>query len=446
MDLPNAFIKRIEQQLQSEAADFFMALENPPAISIRLNPAKAVLKTGQPIPWCAEGMYLESRPSFTLDPFFHAGCFYVQEASSMFIGQVIKKLNLDKQTILALDACAAPGGKTTHLAFLLNEHSLIVSNETIASRVAVLKENIIKWGTGNVVVTNNDTSSFTKIPGFFDLILIDAPCSGEGLFRKDAEAIKEWSEENCSLCAGRQHRILANLLPALKQDGILIYCTCTYNPEENEKNVEWLLQNYNMQCLSIPIESEWGIKEVKANGIIAYSFFPHHTKGEGFFISVLQNKNVEEAASRIKSHGNYSILPKQYSFVKEWIEGPYELYKKEDAIYLLPSQWLTVIEFLESKLRVQYAGTLIGSIKHSNIIPAHELSMSIHLNKNGFPQVNLSKEDAIKYLRKDDFKIPASEKGWMLVTYENVPLGWINNIGNRFNNYYPTDWRIRMKA
>jgi NOL1/NOP2/sun family putative RNA methylase len=446
MDLPRAFIKRMEQQLQSEAADFFMALENPPAISIRLNTGKPVLKTGQPVPWCAEGRYLESRPSFTLDPLFHAGCYYVQEASSMFIEQVIKKLNLDKKKILALDACAAPGGKTTHLASLLNKESLIVSNETIASRVSVLKENVIKWGIGNVVVTNNDTSSFTKIPGFFDLILIDAPCSGEGLFRKDAEAVNEWSEENCSLCVGRQHRILMNLLPSLKHDGILIYCTCTYNPEENEKNIEWLLQNYNMQCLSVPIESEWGIKEVNANGVIAYSFFPHRTKGEGFFISILQNKNFDESTSRIKGSANYSILPKHYSFINEWTDGQYELYKKDDTIYLLPEELLPLVEFLESNLRVQYSGTLIGSIKHSNVIPAHELAMSIHLNKNAFPQVNLAKEDAIKYLRKDEFKISSLKKGWMLITYENVPLGWINNIGSRFNNYYPTEWRIRMKA
>ena len=398
------------------------------------------------MPWCAEGVYLESRPSFTLDPLFHAGCYFVQEASSMFLEQVISHLGLDKKNVLALDACAAPGGKSTHLSALLNEESLLVANETIASRVPVLKENVIKWGRGNVVVTNNDTAAFSSLQGLFDLIIIDAPCSGEGLFRKATEAVNEWSEQSCDLCAGRQKRILSNLLPALNENGILIYCTCTYNEEENEKNVEWLLSNYDMECLPIPVDTGWGIKEVINKEVVSYSFYPHKLQGEGFFISVLLKKGEEPPTATKKGNRQFTMLPAAFSFVKDWVKANIstEFYKRNDDIYLLNPRWIDTIELLSKQLRIQYAGTLAGTIKHENVIPSHELAMSIHLNKNAFHQLTLLKDEALQYLRKENISARSPEKGWMLSMYENIPLGWLNNLGNRFNNYYPVEWRIRM--
>jgi NOL1/NOP2/sun family putative RNA methylase len=447
MSLPEAFVKRIKHQLKEEADDFFKALSGTSPISVRLNHEKENVIQGHAVPWCSDGMFLEKRPSFTLNPAFHAGCYYVQEASSMFLEQVIMQIGLDKEKILALDACAAPGGKTTHLASLLNDESMVMANETISSRVSVLKENVIKWGTGNIVVTNNDSAAFTGFKGLFDLIVIDAPCSGEGLFRKDASAVNEWSEENCSLCTGRQERILSNLLPALKQDGYLIYCTCTYNPEENEKNVQWLLEN-DMECIPLNLNPDWGIKEMNENGIKAYAFYPHRLQGEGFFISVLKKKAESSSISFNKPSKTYMPLRNDFSFVKDWVNKKvsYELYKKDNDIFLLSSSWLPLIEFLEQHLRVHYSGTLVGKIKHTNVIPAHELAVSTQLNKNAFPHLKLSREEAITYLRKDDLKIRPSEKGWMLAMFENTPLGWLNNLGNRFNNNYPTEWRIRMKG
>jgi 16S rRNA C967 or C1407 C5-methylase (RsmB/RsmF family)/NOL1/NOP2/fmu family ribosome biogenesis protein len=447
MEFPKAFTERMHHQLKEEAADFFRALKTKSPVSIRLNRQKPSKVKGKHVPWCSDGIYLESRPSFTLDPLFHAGCYYVQEASSMFLEQVIRSLGLDKKRVLALDACAAPGGKTTHISALLNEESLLVANETIASRVQVLKENVIKWGRGNVVVTGSDTSAFSSLMGLFDLIVIDAPCSGEGLFRKDAEAADEWSEESCALCAGRQKRILSNLLPTLKKDGILIYCTCTYNAEENEKNVEWLCGNHEMQCLSIPLSPEWSIKEENNNGVISYSFYPHQLQGEGFFISVLQKKSRETAKAIKKSSTQFVPLPSSFSGIKDWIkkDTKLEFFKRNDDIHLLHPEWLNLIEMLSKNLRIHYAGTEIGRIKRDDIIPSHSLAMSVYLNRETFPELELSLDDALRYLRKNDFPISNSQKGWMVVTFEGHPLGWINNLGNRFNNYYPTEWRIRMR-
>jgi 16S rRNA C967 or C1407 C5-methylase (RsmB/RsmF family)/NOL1/NOP2/fmu family ribosome biogenesis protein len=448
MNLPKAFMERMQYQLNDEADNFFASLTSPSPTSVRSNSAKGLQMQGRPVPWCSDGIYLESRPSFTLDPPFHAGCYYVQEASSMFLEQVIKSLDLNNKGIIALDACAAPGGKTTHLASLLNEESLVISNETIASRVSVLKENVIKWGTGNILVTNNDTSAFATLNGLFDLILVDAPCSGEGLFRKDTEAITEWGEDNCSLCSGRQQRILNNLLPSLKENGYLIYCTCTYNPGENEKNVEWLCEKHGMECISISLNPEWNIKEVNVSNGTAYAFYPHRLAGEGFFISVLRKRNSQGSVSFKKGEAKYSPLPSSLSQVQHWvnISDNFKLFKKSDEIYQLPQKHMQAIEFLEKHLRVQYAGVLVGKIKHTDVIPAHELAMCVQLNKESFAQIQLSRTEALSYLRKEEIKVNSSKKGWNLATYEGKPLGWLNNLGNRFNNYYPVDWRIRMKG
>jgi 16S rRNA C967 or C1407 C5-methylase (RsmB/RsmF family)/NOL1/NOP2/fmu family ribosome biogenesis protein len=445
MEFPKAFIERLQHQLGSEAEDFFSSLSAPPSVSVRLNRDKQAEISGIPVPWCSDGILLRSRPSFTLDPLFHAGCYYVQEASSMFLEQVIKHIDFDERNIVALDACAAPGGKTTHLSSLL-KNGIVVSNETIGSRVPVLKENVIKWGLGNIVITNSDTSAFASLVGIFDLILIDAPCSGEGLFRKDEDAVDEWSEQNCSLCAGRQRRILSNLIPSLKEEGILIYCTCTYNPEENERNIQWLCNEHQMECISIPLDRNWGIKEMRSKNVIAYSFYPHRLSGEGFFISALRKGNGSGSISYKKGKNTYSALSGHS--VESWIQARegYRLYKRGDDIYLLPTEGSQLMELLEEKTRIHYGGTLVGKIKHSNIIPSHEMAMSIQVDTSAFPILNLNKTEAISYLRKEDFKIKDAEKGWLLVLYEGHPLGWINNLGNRFNNYYPTDWRIRMKG
>lgn len=287
--LPEKFEESIRKKLGSQFPSFLASLQDPPPVSIRVNPFKNNHNNiFSPVPWSQYGIYLPSRPAFTLDTHFHAGSYYVQEASSMFLEQALKQsVNLNTP-LNVLDLCAAPGGKSTHLLSLLNRQSLLVSNETIRSRATILSENIQKWGYPNAIVTNNDPRDFQQLKGFFDVIVVDAPCSGEGLFRKDPEAMNEWSADHVQLCSNRQKRIVADVWDALRENGVLIYCTCTYNENENEKNLKWLQENYQVEFLKLTTDTSWGIEEVSENKIFAYRFFPHQAKGEGFFISVMR--------------------------------------------------------------------------------------------------------------------------------------------------------------
>src|SRR5690606_4280290 len=236
--LPNSLIQRLGVNPTFDKDAFIAAHEDGNQItSIRLNPFKPTeldFYLSEQVQWCDRGYYLANRPQFTLDPLFHAGAYYVQEASSMFIAHIIQTLGLDKEALFAADVCAAPGGKSTLLNSYLHPNSLLLSNEIIKSRSIILQENLTRWGASNVVVSNNDPSAFRRLPGFFDLLLVDAPCSGSGMFRKDEDAIDEWSEANVKLCSERQQRILSEVLTALKTNGYLIYSTCSYSQEENE--------------------------------------------------------------------------------------------------------------------------------------------------------------------------------------------------------------------
>src|SRR6478609_4586581 len=266
-------------------------------VSLRLNPEKSMANgqwsMDEQVPWCAPGRYISKRPSFTLDPLFHAGAYYVQEASSMFIWQAVKQLVGTDTQKKVLDLCAAPGGKSTLLASYFTD-GLVVANEVIKSRASILVENITKWGSDHVIVTNNDPSHFQSLPGYFDLMVIDAPCSGSGLFRKDPDAINEWSIDNVQLCSQRQQRILADILPALKEDGLLIYSTCSYSVEEDEAIADWLVDEMNMESREIAVDSAWGIVETRSaiQQAYGYRFYPNKLKGEGFFIAAFQKKNA----------------------------------------------------------------------------------------------------------------------------------------------------------
>ena len=298
-NLPEEFVSRMKILLGSAFPDFLSSLQSPSPVSIRLNSNKNHVTDGDKIPWCETGRYLKERPIFTLDPTFHGGAYYVQEASSMFLEQIIQQAVDLTKPLRVLDACAAPGGKSTHLLSLLNEDSLLVSNEVIRSRANILSENIQKWGNSNVMVTNNDPTNFSSLKGYFDIILIDAPCSGEGLFRKDASASHEWSEKNVELCSLRQRRIVADLWPALKENGLLIYSTCTYNEKENEENLNWISKEFPSTAESIKLTPDWGVEAIEQETIKGYRFFPHRVKGEGFFISAIRKK---EATPQLRIH------------------------------------------------------------------------------------------------------------------------------------------------
>ncbi len=436
----------MQATLAEEWPAFEAIHQQPSFTSIRLNPAKQKAYDLPKIAWTEFGYFLPERPSFTLDPTFHAGTYYVQEASSMFLEQAVKQTVDLTRSLRVLDLCAAPGGKSTHLLSLLNQESLLVSNEVIRSRASILSENIQKWGNANVVVTNNDPKDFQRLNGFFDVMIVDAPCSGEGLFRKDPRAIEEWSEDNVALCAQRQQRILADVWPALKQDGILIYCTCTYNAKENEENIGWLIHNskFKIQSLRVEHNNDWGVEEIIKNGIYGYRFFPHKVKGEGFFISVLRKKDeAEEVTMRTKTQ--LPLVSKKIAErVNDWLLHPHQLILLDDLIVALPEQFSTEINWLANNLSVVTKGTAVATLKHEKLIPEHAVALSLELNRDQFVQIELSLDQALAYLRKETPLIGEGQKGFALVTYQNHPLGWVNLLGNRINNLYPANWRVRM--
>jgi len=407
--------------------------------SIRINPAKKsqIPNPKSKIPWTDYGFYLSQRPSFTFDPLFHSGCFYVQEASSMFLEQALtQKVDLS-QPLKVLDLCAAPGGKSTHIQSLISKDSLLVSNEVIRSRANILKDNIIKWGCGNVMITNNDPKDFAKLENYFDIIVVDAPCSGSGLFRREPEAMEEWSLNHVQLCSHRQQRILADVWPALKCDGILVYSTCSYSREENEDIVRWLHEFPIAKC-KLQVDPDWGITESEDG----YRFWPDKVKGEGLFMSCFVktdgNKPIPIKARRQPA----MVSKKELDIIGNWaVTGGWTLIKNKNTVYAWPEQLSKDFNLLLNHLLVIYSGTIIGGILRDKLIPDHALAMSL-MKRESINSIELTYEQAIAYLKRMDLRIETQTTGWQLVSFEKHPLGWINALPNRINNYYPKELRI----
>ncbi|HSK14301.1 MAG TPA: hypothetical protein VK907_13865 [Phnomibacter sp.] len=432
-------------------------LSGDPPASIRLNTskwAKAAMPfdaLAEPVPWSVFGRYLPARPVFTLDPLLHAGAYYVQEASSMFLEQAIKSIADKKEPMVALDLCAAPGGKSTHLLSLLPQASVLVSNEVIQSRVPILLENLVKWGDPHTIVTQNDPADFGKMGPLFDVMVVDAPCSGSGLFRRDPGAIGEWSLQAVEHCSRRQQRILADALPALKAGGHLIYATCSYSPAEDEQVVDRLQSAFGLQGVDLAWpDGEHGVVVTRAgrSGIPCYRFFPDRVKGEGFFMAVLQKQGDENPGPiRAKPHrGKMTEFPDP---IRNWLISADDLrfFQHKDACYAMPPKVLEFFTQLRSLLTIRKAGVKIAEEVHRQFNPVHDLALSYPLNRDAFQWVDVSKEQALSFLRKDEFALPAgAQKGWAVVAYQGFPLGWVKHLGNRSNNYYPKDWRIRMKG
>jgi len=341
-----------------------------------------------------------------------------------------------------LDLSAAPGGKSTHIQSLISKESLLVSNDVIRSRANVLKDNIIKWGCNNVIVTNNDPRDFTRLENYFDVIVVDAPCSGSGLFRRDEEAIGEWSENNVQLCSHRQQRILADIWPALKKGGILIYSTCSYSKEEDEEIVEWMNDELIINNEELIIEKDWGITKTD----YAYRFWPDKVKGEGFFIACLRKLDGEDG-SYFKTKNKIELVSqKEKVKIQDWVkQGGFEFVKHENTVYAWPENLVADFNILLTNLRVIYSGTLVGELIRDKIIPDHALAMSTLINEN-IPKLELNYQQAIEYLQKKDLKIGVKNTGWQLVAYKDYPLGWINVLPNRINNYYPKELRILKES
>lgn len=448
MNLPIDFQRMMTEHLGKEEYDRLAeALSLPAPTSIRINPKKNFqLSTligqnfAQCVGWCPDGFYLSERPSFTLDPLFHAGCYYVQEASSMFLSHVLREYV--KEPVVALDMCAAPGGKSTLALSELPEGSLLIANEVVRQRANILAENIIKWGNPNCIVTNNYAEDFEAFSNMFDLIICDAPCSGEGMFRKDPASIEEWSLANVDNCWRRQRDIVQNIWHTLKEGGIFIYSTCTYNPLEDEENVTWIAKTLGAEVLSCQPLPEWGLTEKSTH------FYPHRIKGEGFFISVLRKTSEEERQRRRKEEKKgkqNTVIPKE---LKGWLsEGEhFTIMEVNETFLAFPTAHLNIYQQAKRSLKVIHAGIELAISKGKNLQPSQSIAMSNNLNKKAFPTVEVDEQQAIAYLRTEALQLPSdTPKGYVLITYQGHPLGFAKNIGNRANNLYPAEWRIRKK-
>ncbi len=472
MQLPSSLLRSLEQVKGFDQTAFEeIHAGGEQVVSVRMNPLKLSIGNGQlaignqqnfstslevlqqhpstplrAVPWSSSGYYLNQRPSFTLDPLLHAGAYYVQEASSMFLEQALTQTVDLSQPLLVLDLCAAPGGKSTLLQSLISNKSLLVSNEVIQARVNILKENCIKWGGNNVVVTNNDPSAFSKLSGLFDVLVVDAPCSGSGLFRRDADAISEWSEDNVKLCSQRQQRILADAWNCLKEDGVLIYSTCSYSAEEDEEILDWMMTEFNVEVLQLKIDNSWNIDEVETKqAAYGYRFWPYKVKGEGFFIAAFRKKESTDAV-RMKIKNTQLASKQEAAVAANWLQSTDGLtfIKQGQNIAAIPAAWNETIQYLMQELKVRYAGVELGTLAKNDLLPEHALALSTLL-KEEIVKVELDLTQALDYLRKNELKIDSEHKGWALAVYNHFPLGWMKLLGNRINNYYPKEWRILMR-
>ncbi|MEA4936427.1 MAG: rRNA cytosine-C5-methyltransferase [Paludibacter sp.] len=440
MKLPDLFIQRTRSLLETSYLDLEKALEDPSPVSVRVNNKKAnYCPSDRKVLWCDDGYYLDERPLFTADPLFHAGVYYVQEASSMFLQQIVQMFFSRAETVL--DLCAAPGGKTTLLAQNLPEGSLLVSNEINRSRAMILAENVIKWGNPNVIVTNESPASFKKLPGFFDAIIVDAPCSGEGMFRKDPGSIEEWSIQNVQQCVIRQKNILEEAWDSLKPEGILVYSTCTYNREENEENIQWACDHLGAELLRPEIDAFEGIVQSD----YGLRFYPHRIEGEGFFISVLKKTDENTSQIRIKEDKKLLKVNKSVDYcAKVMHPEAYEIIETNQQLTAYAKKHIAKSFFISKELNCLVNGVTLFDIKGKDIVPHPQFALSKIINPLAFNKVDVDLSTAISFLRKENVFLSDAPKGYLLITYQHQPLGWVKNLGNRCNNLYPQHWRIRM--
>ncbi len=420
---------------------FEHALAQPAPVSVRLNPFKPSEVHGEQVPWCMHGRYLAERPVFTLDPRLHAGAYYVQEASSMILEPVFNATGLAGRDITALDVCAAPGGKSTHLRSLLSDGSLLVCNEIDPKRASILCENIWKWGHPNVVVCNNAPERFSQLQRFFDLIVVDAPCSGEGLMRKDPYAVSQWSSGLVRECAVRQRRILDAVWPSLRPGGYLVYGTCTYEACENEEQVERLMTDRGAEHIEVVGTDEHGIGRGR-NGI-GLRCAPHLVKGEGQFMALLRKPGVLE-----HPHAHPRVVPpmKIDDALRRMLEGAADLdfHQRRDLVHASHSAHADAIQGLIQAVDPIVPGIPIAELNGQLGKPHPALALSTLLDRNSVPTIAVDKDDALRYLRGEALRATQAS-GFALVVFEELALGWAKGAGKRWNNHWPDPWRIRMR-
>lgn len=436
----------------------FSAFERPASVSIRMNPFKQCRQIqGREVPWCRYGHILEERPVFTLDPSFHAGAYYVQDSSSMFVGHAFREILGKKppvagRRIRVLDLCAAPGGKTTDLAASLRElygdDFLLVSNEVMKARVGILADNVALWGDPNVVVTSDDPKAFASLPGFFDVILADVPCSGEGMFRKDEEAVKQWSEDNVALCQARQKRIVADMWPALAQGGVFIYSTCTFNRKENDENVRWIAEELGAD----PITEDNTLPDMPGvlKTAMGYSLVPGFVEGEGQYCAALV-KTSEVSSSYFAPVSKRRGVPVSKGKKDEFPKSIYGLFDRKVYLAVKGEKIIAVPEYLkddlimlEGVLHVVASGCAAGMVKGKDFVPDADLALSLMLSSEAYQTVGVDRETALAFLHRDAVVLPEAERGYVILRYEGANIGFVKNIGSRCNNLHPQSRRIRM--
>ena len=434
ISFPEAFLRRVESD-PFYSNNLLSALESTPETTVRNNPLKGspVWQNAESIAWCENAFRLTERPDFTLDPHFHAGAYYVQEAGSMVLDQALRQLSLPECPTV-LDLCAAPGGKSTLLLSFLAEKGILFSNEIVNNRALLLAEMLTKWGSDRVVVTNNKPSDFTSLVGQFDLVLVDAPCSGEGMFRKLPHARSEWSERNVELCALRQTEILRDIWPTIAPGGYLIYSTCTFNASENEEQVERMMQHHDAEV----VQMKCNAKPDRKN--LGYYCIPGEMQTEGFYFAVL--KKVENTrASQPKPQHPHLKPRKNLPEIVNWWNHPNAMYFDfQDKVLGMSADVAEKALGLSNRLRIIKWGTTLGkAVKNGwTLDPALALHHKIKRDLG----VSIHKDQALRYLKNETFPLQ-SENGYQLLLFEDNSLGWIKQMGYRFNNLWPKEWKIR---
>ena len=451
--LPIAFKERMTKQLGAEEAErLFAALDSVSPVAVRLNPAKCgedgVWSNGVAVAWSRNGRKLKERPSFTLDTAFHAGAYYVQEAGSQFISHILSTEGIEGGKIL--DMCAAPGGKSTLYASIVGNPGLVVANEYVRNRANILADNIRKWGLGNVVVTNNDPAHIAAFESWFDVVAVDAPCSGEGMFRKDEVARTEWSANSVEICAARQRSILTEAWQSLKAGGLLIYSTCTFNTTEDEGILEWMNNEWGEDIVPsahITLPDGCDAERVEVGSFQGFKFFPHRIASEGFFVAVAR-KSSEVASRAVTPKSRKKIMtdaPKEaVKELSKWIaEGnDVRFAAVADSYYAYPANYYEDIKALAHNLTVIYSGVEMGQIFKGKLKPEWPLSQSVWYNKGVMPAVEVDRETALDYLRKKDIAVGDMVEGMNLITHKGRALGYAKKIGVRCNNLYPNSLKI----
>lgn len=446
LDLSDKDFRRLlEESLgAAEASKLAEALSGAPSASLRTNPFKLPeppFPIAGPVPWSPHGFLLAERPCFTDDPFFHAGAYYVQDSSAMFPGRLFRQCAGRKERPLrVLDLCAAPGGKTTDLAASLREaygdSFILVANEVNGQRAGVLRDNVALWGDPNVAVTSADPAAFASLGGFFDVVVADVPCSGEGMFRKDSGAVADWSLQAVELCAARQRRIIADAFPALAEGGTLIYSTCTFNRMENDDNVQWIAGHLGAEVVK-PEMPFPGILETECG----YALLPGRVPGEGQYAAVLR-KTASSGTFRLRPvrGGNES----RHGGHAEWFSSKMSFRMRGDSLWAVPERIGMEIAALDF-LRPISAGVRAGTVKGSVTVPSADLALSLAFAGDAFPSAELDRKTALDFLSRDAIVLPDAPKGYVAVTFEGLPLGFVKNLGTRCNNLHPAARRIRIR-